>query len=187
MPGFLHVNRCPGIIPVWYSSLTPAFLWLPPGRIWLIPAQFGPVCHQPLPCASRLGSKPHQGVKTHFLPGAAEGKLLPTSCQLQALALLALPAQGSRTPGTPNRSLLQHPHSSSNPRPFPCPVTSDPHPPILGMGVLGRCSEHVWPQARRPPLPALHRGSKEPGYTTPNPSSVKHHEQQNLWTGSGAI
>lgn len=44
-------------------------------------AQFGPVCHQPLPCASRLGSKPQQGLKTRFLPGGAQGKLLPPRCQ----------------------------------------------------------------------------------------------------------
>lgn len=28
MPGFLCVNRCSGIIRVWYSLLPPAFLWL---------------------------------------------------------------------------------------------------------------------------------------------------------------
>jgi len=58
MPGFLRVNRCPGIIPAQYSLLTSAFPWLPLRRIWLIPAQFGPVCPQPSPCASRLGREP---------------------------------------------------------------------------------------------------------------------------------
>lgn len=30
VPGFVHVLRCLGIILVWYSSLTTAFLWLLP-------------------------------------------------------------------------------------------------------------------------------------------------------------
>lgn len=98
-----------------------------PERIWLILAHFQPVCHQPLPCASKLGSKPYGGVKTHFLPGVAQGKLMPISCWLQTLALPTLPAQESRAPGTLNNSLLQPLHSSSSPLPCytsPCSTQS---------------------------------------------------------------
>lgn len=106
---------------------------------------------------------------------------MPTSCWLQALALPTLAAQKSRAPGALN-SLLQHLHSSSSPLPFPSPATTVLVPPSLETGALGRCAEYIWPQAQRPPSPALHRGRKEPGYIT-----VKHWEQENLWGGSGAI
>lgn len=107
MPCFLHVNRCPRIIPVWYSSLTPAFLWAAPGKDLVYPGRPWPTCC-PFPAL------PHQTLVRLFWGQACLAMGMQTSS----------PRTGQR---------------------------------------------------------------QQPGYTTQNPSSVKHCKQQKLWMGSGAI
>lgn len=143
-PGFSHVNRCPGIIPVWHSSLTHAFPLAAPGKDL---AYAGPVWASLSPAIALCQPAGQQA------PASTQNSLSPWGSPGKAAAP-TLPAQGARTPGTPNRSLLQHLHSSSNPLPFSSPVISDLRPPVLGMGTLGRCGENIWLWERKPPVPA---------------------------------